>query len=92
MTLYVSKLANEAKDFTIDWTTRGLGTDTINSASFSVQPNGLGINSSAPSKTSTTSTFWASGGERNNSYVVTASVVTAGGRILQETIIVFVEP
>ena len=73
----------ENLDYTINWTTRGLGTDTIATSTWVVSPNDL--TSSNPSNTTTTTTIWLTGGTAGNFYTVTNTITTAGGREMQET-------
>ena len=84
----VTKAITEVEDITIDWSTRGLGTDTITGSVWSVSPSDLIINSPAPTNTTTTTTVWLSGGTAGNQYLVTNIITTAGGRTLSETFIV----
>jgi TRAP-type uncharacterized transport system substrate-binding protein len=78
----------EILDYTIDWTCRGLGTDTIATSAWSVTPSGLSTSSPAPSFTNTTTTVWLSGGTAGVYYAVTNTITTAGGREMQETFII----
>ena len=89
-----TKTPAELDDWQIDWTTRGLGTDTISTSTWSVpgasegSTSDLNITSPAPTKTTTSTTVWLSGGIAGNSYLVTNTIVTSGGRELEETFIV----
>jgi hypothetical protein len=74
-------------DYTINWATRGLGTDTIVSSSWIVSPSDMSCSSPAPSFTDTTTTVWLSGGTAGVFYAVTNTITTTGGREMEETFI-----
>jgi hypothetical protein len=78
----------EILDYTIDWTTRGLGTDTIATSTWSVTPSDLSAATPAPSFTATTTTVWLSEGTAGVYYAVTNTITTAGGREMQETFVI----
>lgn len=69
-------------DFAIDWAT-WLGSDTIATSTWSA-PAGIAVDSSANSPTR--ATVWLSGGTAGNTYQLTNTIVTAGGRTDQRTI------
>jgi hypothetical protein len=75
-------------DYTINWATRGLGTDTIASSSWDIAPAGLSGASPAPSFTASTTTVWLSGGTAGAYYTATNTIITAGGRGMEETFII----
>lgn len=85
----VDKTPSEIEDFQINWALRGLGTDTIASSSWTTNaPTDLQIATSpAPSSTTTTATAFLTGGTAGNSYIVTNTVTTSGGRELQESFV-----
>lgn len=68
------------KDYSFDWGTNYLGTDTIAQSNWSVSPSGLDITTRPPSHTDTVATVWAAGGTEGQTYVVTNEIVTAAGR------------
>ena len=90
MTIEIAKDAAEDADWTIDWTTKGLGADTIASFTFDVFPAGLVAD--RPAHAATTTTLWLSGGTPGATYRVEVVATTAGGRKIPETLVVFVEP
>ena len=63
-------------DYTVDWT-QWLGTDTITSSAWAIDP---GLTSSLPSNTTTQATIWLSGGTVGINYNVKNTITTAGGR------------
>ena len=77
----------EILDYTINWGSFGLGTDTIVSSSWAVTPSDLIDNSPAPSFTSTMTTVWLSGATAGIYYLVTNTINTAGGREMQYSFI-----
>lgn len=83
----ITKTPAEILDYEINWATRGLGTDTIDTSEWSVFPSGLGTTSPAPTKTATTTTVWLSGGVADTNYLVTNTITTVGGRELQDSFI-----
>ena len=90
MTEYIQKFASEAKNYTLDWTPKGLGTDTVSSATFTPLTNGLTI--SNVSGSGTTSNCTIAGGASGVNYTIAASVSTAGSQTFNETLYCFVEP
>jgi hypothetical protein len=88
----IQKAPGEIEDFTIDWSTRGLGSDTIDTSNWDVKPAGLSTISPSPSKTNTTTTVWLSGGMSGVNYTITNTIVTAGGRTLQQQVNCFIYP
>ena len=84
MTCSIQQTPSELLDWTINWATRGLSNDTIASSRWAA--SSLDVTLSAPSQTTTTTTTWLSGGVAGNVYTITNSIVTSGGREMQETI------
>ena len=80
---------DEKLDYTINWSV-SLGTDTIQTSSWSVPP-GLTEGPPASSNTPTTTTIWLRSGVLGN-YVVVNTITTAGGRTYEGTIRVRVRP
>lgn len=78
MTITYMKTPTDVLDYTVDWST-WLGTDTISSSSWSV-PTGITVTTS--SNTSTTTTAFLSAGLDGNSYLVSNTIHTAGGRTI----------
>lgn len=85
MTVPIAQTPTENLDYTINYATRGLGTDTIATSSFTASSTDFSI--SNPTNTNTTTTIWVTGGIAGNFYTVTNSIITAGGRTMQETLI-----
>ncbi|MCE9562111.1 MAG: hypothetical protein K8U57_08655 [Planctomycetes bacterium] len=89
-----TKTPSELDDWQINWATRGLGSDTISTSAWAVAAasdgalSDLGINTPSPGKTDTTTRVWLSNGIAGNSYLVTNTVTTSGGRELEESFIV----
>lgn len=75
-------------DYTFDWNTNWLDGDTISTSSWSADS---GITIDSDTNTTTTATVWLSGGTADTEYEVTNTIVTAGGRTAQRTLIVKVE-
>lgn len=83
-TTVIEQTPAEKLDWEIDWSTRGLGADTIASSSF--QGSSSDITLSDLSNTATTATFWLTGGFPGTTYYITNTIVTSGGRTMAETI------
>jgi hypothetical protein len=91
-----TKTPSEHDDWEIDWSTRGLGSDTIVASVWSVDAASGGsasdLTTSTPSPTignpATNTTVWLSGGIAGASYIVTNSVTTSGTRVLTESFLV----
>jgi hypothetical protein len=64
MTLIFEQCPNELLDYTVNWATRGLGTDTIISQSYTQSSSDFTL--SSQSLTPTTTTFWLTGGVPGN--------------------------
>ncbi len=88
---YFSKTAAEDKDYTVDWS-QDLGTDTIATSTWSVEPTGLSISAPAPSNTTTAATVWTSGGSPGANYLVTNTITTTGGRELEQRLVISINP
>ena len=73
-------------DYTIDWST-WLGSDTISTSSWTVES---GITKDSDNNTTTTATIWLSGGTAGTDYTVTNTIVTAGGRTDQRSLLIAV--
>ena len=78
---------DEIKDYTITWTDLLEG-DTISTSVWDI-PTGL-TEPTASSNTSTVSKIWIGGGTSGQSYNVSNSITTAGGRTYNRTIILVV--
>lgn len=81
-------------DFMIDWNAPDqygnsyLGTDTISQSTWAVSS---GLTSVSTSNTSTTATIWLSGGTAGQTCRATNTIVTAGGRTDDRTLIILVK-
>jgi hypothetical protein len=84
MTVVIEQTPTELLDWTINWATRGLGTDTISTSAWST--SSVDITVSSPSYTTTTTTIWVTGGIAGKRYAITNTITTSGSRTLQETI------
>lgn len=69
-------------DYTEDWN-KWLGLDTITDVSWDVP---AGISNAGNYSSRSTTTVWLSGGTSGVSYLVTCTVITAGGRTDKRTI------
>ncbi len=90
MTEYIQKFASESKNYSLDWTPKVLGSDTVVSASFTPATNGVSITNVTGS--GITSNCTISGGTSGLNYTINASITTAGSQTFNETIYCFVEP
>jgi hypothetical protein len=70
-------------DYTVDWTDRLEGIDTI-ATSIWIVP--AGITNDIDTFTATSATIWLSGGTINQTYRLINEIVTVGGRIQDRTI------
>jgi hypothetical protein len=86
--LVLTQTTTEILDWTINWATRGLGTDTIATSTWAISPSGLTDASPSPTFTNTTTTVWLSGGTAGTFYTITNTITTAGGREMQESFII----
>jgi hypothetical protein len=74
----------DVKDYTVSWAAEmAARSDTIATSVFTAP---VGITIDSQSNSTTTSTVWLSGGTADNSYEITCTVVTAGGRTLQRSV------
>lgn len=73
---------DETLDFIINWATH-LGSDTISTSTWAAA---TGITIDSETETTTTATVWLSGGTLKAFYLVTNTIVTAGGRTLEQSI------
>jgi len=92
MTNVIQQTPTELLDWTIDWATRGLGGDTIASSTFTQSSTDFTLSSetitTSPSTRAADSAtlFWLTGGIPGQIYTITNTVITAGGREMQETV------
>lgn len=70
------KAPTDVLDYTIDWTSF-LNGDVISTSTWTVS---TGLTKGSDSKTTTTTTVWISSGTLGQSYEVTNTIITAGGR------------
>jgi len=87
MSQYFTKDPDAVLDYAIDWS-RWLGSDTIQTSTWTVPP---GLTEVTSSHTTTTATIWLSGGTAGETYTVTNRIVTAGGRTDERSIYLRVE-
>ncbi|QEL18697.1 phage fiber-tail adaptor protein [Limnoglobus roseus] len=90
----VEKTPGETEDVQIDWSTRGLGNDTIATSVWQVTPPSMTINSPAATigTPATSTTVWLGSGASGTSYIVTNTITTLGGRTLEESFVCNVIP
>lgn len=81
------KAVQETADWTMNWDSPNLGTDTIASSVWTVSDPDLLMNAQQPSFTSNTATVWLSGGISGKLYIVTNVITTAGGRTIPASFI-----
>ena len=84
MSATISQTPAENEPYLIDWTTRGLGTDTITASSFAASSPDITIGTF--SFTGTTTTFWLTGGIPGKFYNITNTITTAGGLTMTSTV------
>ena len=77
-----SKDPDETLDYIVNWATH-LGSDTISSSSWDAE---TGVTVDSDTNTTTTATVWLSGGTLGEFYLVTNTIVTDGGRTLEQSI------
>lgn len=75
-------------DYQIDWGGNWLGSDTIDTSTWTVPS---GITKDDESKTTTTTTIWLSGGTVGERYAITCHITTVAGREDDRTFYVKVE-
>lgn len=77
------KAPADVMDVVIDWSATGIGVlptgDTIASSTWTVD---AGITKGTTTNTTTSTTCWVSGGTVGGNYLLTNTIVTAGGRTL----------
>lgn len=76
MTITYLKTPSDVLDYMVDWST-WLGTDTISTSSWTV-PAAMSV--SLSSHTTTTTTVFLSGGADGNTYLISNTINTTGGR------------
>lgn len=81
---YIEQTPAELLDWSIDYTCKNLGTDTIVSSVWAGSAPDFTL--SNPSYTPTTTTIWITGGQPGNIYYITNTITTANGRQIQKTI------
>jgi len=77
---------DEKLDFGFDWKTAMDG-DTIASSAW-VVPGGITQDTPSPSNDAYTTTIWLSGGTNGTDYDVVNRVTTAGGRVMEASLLV----
>jgi hypothetical protein len=76
----------EILDYQIDWTARLGPGDSVVSSSWTIGPDAMLVPGSS-SRTETSTTIWLSGGALGTTYQVMNSVTTAGGRTMDQTVL-----
>lgn len=76
MTITYLKTPSDVLDYMVDWST-WLGADTISTSSWTV-PAAMSV--SLSSHTTTTTTVFLSGGADGNTYLISNTINTTGGR------------
>lgn len=74
---------NEVLDYTIDWTSRLIGSDTVSSVVWTVPS---GITKDSQSNDTTKAVIWLSGGSNTRTYPITCQVTTASGRVMEQSV------
>jgi hypothetical protein len=82
-----TKTPSEVKDYSFDWSD-SIGADTITSSDWESSSVDLGIATESVSGSITT--VWLRSGVAGTSYTVTNTIVTSGGRTLQDSITIYV--
>jgi hypothetical protein len=72
----------EVLDYSMDWKAR-LATDTISTSTWTV-PSGITKNTDSFAATATT--IWLSAGVLGKTYILTNTIVTAGGRTMDQSV------
>lgn len=87
MSIVATKTAAEILDFTIDWSTRGLGADTIATSTWAYTGTSgtITLDDDSIADPATSTTIWVSGGTTGAIYTITNTVVTIYGRTLVES-------
>lgn len=78
------KDSDEVLDYILDWSAR-LSSDTISTSSWAIA-SGSGLTIDSDSETTTTTTVWLSGGTVGTTYTLTNTIVTAGGRTMEQSV------
>lgn len=78
-----TKDPNAILDFTVDWTT-WLNGDTISTSVWTV--TGAGVTTGTATSSTTAGTLWISTSSDNTDYFATNRIVTAAGRVNEQTI------
>jgi phage baseplate assembly protein gpV len=86
MSSNIEQTPNERLDWSIDWTTRGLGSNTISSSSWAASSPDVTLSSPSVNVENTITTIYVTGGTPGQIYTITNTVTVSGGQILQETI------
>jgi len=87
MQRFPDKAPGELLDYRVDWSARltvNRVSDTITASTWSASPVGLTINTNT--FTNPYTTVWISGGTLNETYTLTNTVTTQGGRTMVEEI------
>jgi len=79
---WIEKDPEEVLDYVLDWSAK-LGEDTISTSAWSV-PGGVSEDSSSAGDQS--ATIWISGGTTGTVYTLTNTIVTTGGRTLEQSL------
>lgn len=77
------KKTGERLDYTLNWA-KALGTDVVSTSTWTISDSGLTTDANA--HTPTTTTIWLIGGTANQTYTVTNTMTTAGGRIFVQAV------
>jgi hypothetical protein len=78
-----NKDPDDVLDFQIDWSAR-LGTDTISTSTWTLNSGSVVLGTDT--KTATTATIWLSGGTLGDWCELDNTIVTAGGRTLEQLV------
>lgn len=78
-----SKDPDEVLDYSLNWA-NALGTDTIQTSSWAISDSSLVENHST--NTSSLTVIWLEDGTLNQTYTVTNTITTAGGRTFQQSV------
>jgi len=99
MSAWPFKEPGEVLDYGYNWTTRGLGTDTIASTTLSPQDwpdtalviisHGVGPVQGALTNQGTVT--WLEGGTLGNRYTMLIQIITAGGRTFEDMVSILIQ-
>jgi hypothetical protein len=81
---FQKRISPTALDYMINWSP-WLGTDTINTSTWTVP---TGITKVTSTNTTTTATIWLSGGTEGKMYEVVNTIITSGGRTDYRTLLI----